>query len=854
MSEIEMGELLDGYINEAEQLIARMNELVTKLCELHECGTAEGRTLNELLTELFRAAHTLKGSSGFIGLKCVEQLAHDMETVIDMLRLGRMELSDELIEVLLQSVDALELFISQLSSGEQPDETILVSISECLSEMAMESCELPAKQAHESHEERIVPEHIARMLTEHQERLATECLNSGMHLYEVVVPVEVDEFEREAMRLKGAFSELGEVIAILPQPAGEGGCGIACSFVLASAASEDEVASMASQVGGTVKCLAKASVGASKVVSTEVSVADDRLAKSVPTELAPERELPSPVSPLKTIRIDVGKLDKLLNLVGELIVIRSRYATLEEQLRERLKGDKLLEELERTNRFLHRRLSELQEGIFETRMIPLKFIFARAPRLVRELARASGKQIRLTISGEDVEMDRTIVEAISEPLMHLLRNAVDHGIEPPDERRRVGKEAIGNIQLIARREGDRIVIEVADDGKGIDVVKVAERAKAFGIRVHTEALTNQELLEILCQPGFSTSDHVTHVSGRGVGLDVVKSSVESLGGLLELETSAGFGTTFRMRLPITIAILRVLLLRVGKALCAIPIDAIKGVLSLRSEQIVKIGSVEAYRVNGEVVPLLRIGELFTRHIVRQPKELIVLAEAYEMKAGIVVNELIGLQDIVIKPLPTPLCDIDILIGAAELGDGSLAVILDAQKLVMRLFKYIRASGVKLQRAELAVSERAVERSYALAFEVGDKVFAVPIEQVAEVLRQCEVLRLPKLPQPIEGTIEWQGMHIPVVDLRRVLGIGTLQWDAQTRFIVVSVNGMHMAVVVDRVIDIIGIDPKDVHPLSGATGIVGIVKCKLGANEVNCILIDLSSHVKLQGYPIVPAED
>lgn len=848
MSEIDMGELLDGYINEAEQLTARMNELITKLCELHEHGTAEGRTLNELLTELFRAAHTLKGSSGFVGLRCVEQLAHDMETVIDKLRLGRLEMSDELIELLLQSVDALELFISKLGSGEQPDESILVSVSEYLSEIGVESREPAVKQAAEAHEEHTIPQHIARTLTEHQERLAIECLNSGMHLYEVVVPIGMDEFEREAMRLKEVFSELGEVIAMLPQPAGEGGFGIACGFVLASAASEDEVASMASQVGGAVKRLAKAIISAPKVMTTEISVADDRLAKGAPIELPPV------VSPLKTIRIDVGKLDKLLNLVGELIVIRSRYATLEEQLRERLKGDKLVEELERTNRFLHRRLSELQEGIFETRMIPLKFVFARAPRLVRELARASGKQVRLTISGEDVEMDRTIVEAISEPLMHLLRNAVDHGIEPPDERQRVGKDAIGNIQLIARHEGDRIVIEVTDDGKGIDVAKVAERAEALGIKVHREALTNQELLEILCQPGFSTSDRVTHVSGRGVGLNAAKSSVESLGGMLELETSAGFGTTFRMRLPITVAILQVLLLRVGKALCALPIDAVKGVLSLRGEQIVKIGGVEAYRVNGEVVPLLRIGELFTRHIVKQPKELVVLTEAYEMRAGIVVSEAIGLQDIVIKPLPMPLCDIDILIGAAELGDGSLAIILDAQKLVMRLFKYIRASGVKLQRAEVVVGERAVERSYVLAFEVGDKVFAVPIEQVAEVLRQCEVLRLPRLPQPIEGTIEWQGKHIPVVDLRRMLGMGTLQWDAQTRFVVVRVNEMHIAIVVDRVIDIVGIDPKDVHPLSGAAGIAGIVKCKLGADEVNCILIDLSSHVKLQGYPIVPAED
>ena len=850
MSGIDFGELLDDYINEAEQLIARMNELVMGLCELHESGTDERSTRNELLSELFRIAHTLKGSSGFVGMRCVEELAHNMETVIDKLRFGGMGLSEEVIEALLQSVDALELAISQLGSGAQLNEALLKSVSECLSRMAVERHEQHVGQTYEGY---ALPEHVAKVLTEHQEKQAIECLSSGMHLYEIAVPMRMDEFEGEITSLKDALSEFGEVIAVLPQPSQEESYDIACSFFLASHASEDEIASAVSNVGGVVKRLAEAKVSPSEETSTKISVASDHLAKGTLTEPVPERGLSPVVGAIRTIRIDVEKLDKLLNLVGELVVIRSRYATLERQLRERLKGDRLLEELERTNRFLHRRLGELQEGIFEARMIPLRFVFSRAPKLVRELARASGKQVRLTIDGEDVEMDRTIVEAISEPLMHLLRNAVDHGIEPPEERQRAGKEAVGNIHLIARREGGRIIIEVSDDGKGIDVERVAERAASIGIRVSPETLTSQELLEILCQPGLSTSDRVTRISGRGVGLDAVKSSIENLGGMLELETRHGFGTTFRMRLPITVAILQVLLSRVGEALCAFPIEAIKGVLSLRGEHIVTIGGVEAYRVNGDIVPLLRIGELFTRHIARQHKEFVVLAEAYGMRAGIVVNELIGLQEIVVKPLPSLLNRVDILIGAAELGDGSLATILDAQKLVMRLFKYIRASGVKLPRAEAAVGEEAIKWAYVLAFEVGDKVFAMPIEQVAEVLRRCEVLRLPKLPQPVEGTIEWQGRHIPVVDLRKILGIGTPRWDAQTRFIVVSINEMRMAVVVDRVIDIVRIDPNDVCPISGATAVTGVIRCKFGANEVNCILIDLSSHIGLQGYPIMPAD-
>ncbi|MCS7252778.1 MAG: chemotaxis protein CheA [Armatimonadota bacterium] len=851
MGGIDIGDLVGDYINEAEQLIARMNELILKLCERYESGAIEQMELSELLSELFRSAHTLKGSSGFIGLRCIEELAHSMEEVFDELRFGGMALSDELIEALLQSVDALELSILQLKSGAQPDEELLKSVTEWFSRMAVVSREHPVEEAAD---ESPIPEHIRKVLTAYQEKLALECLNLGLHIYEFFVPMNLRELERQVMVWKNKLMEFGRVIAVLPQTSSYGDYDIAFRFILASALDESEIALTASQAAGSAKRLVEAKVSAPKVIGTEISIAGDRETKGALAELKREREPLPAISAVRTIRVDVHKLDKLLNLVGELIVIRSRYLTLEKQLRNLLKGSRTLEEFERTNRFLCRRLDELREGIFEVRMIPLKFVFARAPRLVRELARASGKQVRLMIDGEDVEMDRAIVEAISEPLMHLLRNAVDHGIELPDERQHAGKEAVGNIWLTARREGNRITIEVKDDGRGIDVVKVAKRARALSVEIHREDLTNEELLEVLCQPGFSTSEHVTHLSGRGVGLDAVKNSVESMGGTVELETTVGFGTTFRMRLPVTVAILQVLLTRIGKALCAFPTDAVIGALNLRSRCVVKIGGVEAYKLNGDIIPLLRMSELFSRPVADQLKMFIVLLEAHGMRAGVVVNELIGLQDIVIKPLPAPLSGIDILIGAAELGDGSIAVIVDAHKLIMRLFKYIRMSGVKLKDTSVEIFEEAYERLYALAFQIADKMFAMPIEQVAEVLRGCELLRFPKMPQSIEGVIEWQGRRIPVIDLRKLLGIGTPKWDEKTRLIVTNINGMCAAVVVDTVIDVVSIKRGDIQPLPGMAGIKGVAKCKIGNTEVECILIDINACIKLQDYPIVLSRD
>lgn len=845
VGEIEMGEFLSDYIDEAEQLITKMGELMLKLCGEERLGRSEQ---GELLNEFFRAAHTLKGSSGFVGLKCVEELAHSLETVLEELRIGRLSLSDELVEAMLQSVDALELLISQLKSEGQLDESIAMALSERLLELSVEG-----QRIESPHEEGMLPEDMRDVLTEHQERVAIERLKSGMCIYEVIIPMKFSELERDMAEKRDRLGKLGEVIAVLPQPLEE--CGkydISCCFIVASDEDERMVSEMVSQVGGSIKRTVKGIEGIMpKGVESSIAIADEGQVKSEPTDFG--REAPLAMGMLRTIRVDVHKLDKLLNLVGELMVIQSRYANLERQLRELLKGSRLAEEFERTNRFLHRRLDELRESIFKARMIPLRLVFIRAPRLIRELAKSSGKQIRITIEGEDVEMDRTIVESVAEPLMHLLRNAVDHGIEHPAERQRIGKGPVGNIWLSARQEGNRILIEVRDDGRGIDVHKVAQRAAALGFRFEPESVTNEGLLEILSQPGFSTSSQISHISGRGVGLNAVRRAIENLGGMIELETKWGVGTVFRIRLPVSVAILQVLLSRVGKALCAFPVNSVAGVLCLRQEHIAEIGGAEAYRLDGGIVPLLRMSSLFAQYVGGGSKGFIVLVEAYGMKMGVVVDEPIGLQEVVIKPLPAPLSEIEILIGTAELGDGSLATIVDAQKLVMMFYRQMQARPEEAQAISRVDGELPGGHSFGLAFEAMGRVFLAPVEQVVEVVRRFEILSVPNMPPPFEGVIEWRGKRIPIVDLGKLLNMG-IQHDAQVGLIVVNVNGEHVGVVVDRVLDVVEIELSKVQLIRPAAGIIGISKSRIRGREIDCLLIDVSSCIKGREYSIVQATD
>jgi len=388
----------------------------------------------------------------------------------------------------------------------------------------------------------------------------------------------------------------------------------------------------------------------------------------------------------RTIRVDVELLDRLLNLVGELVIDRGRLARVGQRLAERNGAQDLAEELSRVTAHLGRVTGALQEVVLKTRMLPVAYVFRRFPRLVRDLAAQLGKEVELEVSGEDTELDRSLLDVIADPLLHLVRNALDHGIEPPEERLRLGKPRVGRLLLSASQEGHHVLIRLEDDGRGIDPDRVRATAVRKGLLApeRAAALGDREVLDLLFAPGFSTARNVTDVSGRGVGLDVVRKNVEGAGGRVEIETTPGRGTAFVLILPLTLATLRALLVGVGQDVYAIPLASVAEVLQVEPAGVTSLQGRWATTVRGRVVPLFWLRQYadpgFCPGRPAQPV-LAVLVHHQGRWVGLVVDRLLGEQEVVVKGLGRLLAGVRGLSGVTILGDGSLALILDVPALI-----------------------------------------------------------------------------------------------------------------------------------------------------------------------------
>ncbi|MDI6872183.1 MAG: chemotaxis protein CheA, partial [Bacillota bacterium] len=375
----------------------------------------------------------------------------------------------------------------------------------------------------------------------------------------------------------------------------------------------------------------------------------------------------------QTVRVDIEKLDSLMNLVGELVINRSRLSQIGMQAKVPMLGE-TIEELARIT-------TDLQGLVMKARMVPIDQVFNRFPRMVRDLARELGKEINLVIEGHETELDRTVVDEIGDPLVHLLRNAVDHGVEPPDVRKAVGKNPVGEVRLTARHEGNQVVVEVSDDGKGVDVTKVKARAVERGVVTAEEAaqMTEQEAYSLLFRSGFSTADKVTDISGRGVGLDVVNNKIQSLNGTVELHSKPGAGSRFVIKLPLTLAIIQALLVKLGQhEVYALPLENIEEIIKVPQDALKSIQRAEYLLFRGQVIPVIRLGVLFaTPDAGEGESELdVVVVKSGGRRLGLVVDQLLGQQEIVIKSLDSLFADVRGFAGATILGDGKVALILD----------------------------------------------------------------------------------------------------------------------------------------------------------------------------------
>ena len=677
----------------------------------------------DTINEIFRAAHSLKGMAGTMGYKRMQALTHDMENVFSEIRNGKMKVTSQLVDVLFQTLDALEEYKNTIQEtqdeGTNDNAAIIQALQKCLDEgtgsgesAAPEKKAEPAAAAPDAgadSEDNGEKKWKNINLQEHEINALKEAEEKKMKIYGCTV------FIQESCILKAAraflvfkaVEELGEIIISDPstQDIEDEKFDFDFSLYIVSSEPYDKVEEAIKSVSEIervigekleIEDILESAQTASKTVESETEPA--AVEETKPAAVEPAAAAPAPAqqsggnAPAKkagagkpvvnrTVRVDIEKLDVLMNLVSELIIAKNSLVSYSSggQASNNSNFNEQIEYLESVTTNLH-------ESVMKVRMVPIESITTKFPRMIRDLSKKLNKQMELHMSGEDTELDRTVVDEIGDPLMHMLRNSADHGLESTEERKARGKNPVGSIYLDAYQDGNNVVIEVKDDGNGIDVEAVKKKAIERGTITpeQGEAMSSKEIIDLLFLPSFSTAKVVSDVSGRGVGLDVVKSKIEALGGDVSVKTKLGEGSTFSIRLPLTLAIIQALMVIVGKETYAISLGSIDTIEDISEEDVKYVEAKEVINLRGNVIPIVRLHEVLGLEVPgdKRDRMIVVIVKKGDQYAGLVVDELIGQQEIVIKSLGKYInCTSRMISGATILGDGEVALIIDANCLI-----------------------------------------------------------------------------------------------------------------------------------------------------------------------------
>ncbi|MCX7779291.1 MAG: chemotaxis protein CheA [Negativicutes bacterium] len=640
-----------------------------------------------VLDEIFRSAHTIKGMSATMGFTTVAELTHEMENILDMLRKAQIKADHIIIDVLFKCVDTLEQLVECITNNQECSEDIrpLVSTLQALAsgQAGFEAAATLAAVAEDS------PVQSMLALDEVDTKIIYTAQNQGMQAYEVIVSL------KEGCLLKSAraymvmrtLEELGEVIKSVPpvEDLERENFDLKFQVVLISDREPDKIRDAVMSISEVEKTdiLPYAKITLDKKPRLGIAESKPKLTAEPPKENIEHSAVQSALADKKiksgqSVRVDIERLDTLLNLVGELVINKTRL--------EQIGLTHRLNDLAETIELMDRITTDLQAVVMKVRMVPVGQVFNRFPRMVRDLSRDLKKEVNLIIQGEETELDRTVIDELGDPLVHLLRNAIDHGIETPAERQAKGKNPVGEIKLIARHEGNNVIILVEDDGRGInpDVIKRKAVDKQLITQAEADKMDSSEVVNLLFLPGFSTAETITDVSGRGVGMDAVKTKIEALGGMVDIETKINEGSKFKIRLPLTLAIIQALLVKVHAEIYAIPLSSIDSTINITPADIKTIQNQEVILLRGQIIPIIRLAEkLGVPQIPNDTHEelFVVIVHMGSQRAGIIVDTLIGQQEIVIKSLGKLLAGIKVIAGATILGNGQVALILDVGSII-----------------------------------------------------------------------------------------------------------------------------------------------------------------------------
>ncbi len=714
---MDLSQYLDIFIEESKEHLQVLNEQVLIL----EKEPDNADTINEI----FRAAHSLKGMSGTMGYKKIQELTHHMENVFSEIRTGNMVVTEELVDVIFQGVDSLESSIDNvIETGDEGDidsKDIVKTLDNILEKgtkgaTKASSSSKPFTKA-ETNSQQGVDEYILEDELEEEYKhkdlkyeefeinAIAKAEEKGLNVFGITI------YLAESCLLKAArafmvyksLGRIGEIIKSDPSVPDieDEKFDFDFSMVFITKSNIDDIVAVLERIS-EIETVAIEEITSDKIkdkqkissISFNIESFDldedavlSRGAKSSPASntksqmsSSAQKSRKSKGATSRSVRVDIEKLDELMNLVSELIISKNGLVS----LGNRSIKDKLLDFNEQIE-YLERVTTNIHESVMKVRMVPLENIFNRFPRMVRDLSKKLNKKIDLNISGEETELDRTVIDEIGDPLMHLIRNAADHGIETNEERIKLGKEAKGTINLLAYQEGNNVVIEVSDDGSGIDIEGVRNKAIEKGLFTKEQAATlkDEEIIDLLFQPSFSTSDQITDVSGRGVGLDVVRTNIQALSGVVEAKSYAGKGTKFIVKLPLTLAIMQALMISIGSEEYAIPISNVNSVEDILVSDLKQVQNQQVITLRGQVIPIIFLDEVIKlEEEVTYDEELtVVIIYKGDKKIGIVINELIGQQEIVVKSIGKYINNDKIIGGATILGNGEVALILELNSLL-----------------------------------------------------------------------------------------------------------------------------------------------------------------------------
>lgn len=694
---MDVSQYLEIFIEETKEHLQSLNSHILIL----EKEPENESTINEI----FRAAHSLKGMSGTMGYTKMQHLTHVMENVFSEIRNGKMKATSELVDVLFKGLDILESYLAAIQAdgteGNMDSEDIINALNNILNtglgvadpdsgpskSLAGEITMVPPSE-NEKEKFRYLK------LEEHEKKAIAKALSLDLNVIGLTIYIQ------EYCVLKGArafmvnrtLEEHGEIIKLDPsaQDLEDEKYDFDYSAFLITKETPENIINYAMSVS-EVKEVVADYIRLSKdeldtylnAIKQEEALISSPKPAVEPGSLkaggaAPARQTTKPIAN-RSVRVDIEKLDGLMNLVSELIIAKNSLVSSSSALHNQLDMT-FFDQME----YLERVTTNLHESVMRVRMVPIENVVNRFPRMIRDLSKSLNKQMELYMTGEETELDRTVIDEIGDPLMHLLRNAADHGLESSEERIRLGKDPVGSIFLDAYQDGNNVVIEVRDDGAGINTEKIKKKAIEKGVITEEQVarMTDKDIIDILFMPSFSTSENVTDVSGRGVGLDVVKTKIEALGGDIEAKTKEGQGSNFIIRLPLTLAIIQALMVKISDEKYALPLGNIQTVENIFHKDIKKVNGKEVLNLRGDVIPIIRLGEILDCPNVEDREQvLVVVVKKGERYAGMVVDELIGQLEIVISSIGKYIKNHRIISGATILGNGEVALILDVNSLI-----------------------------------------------------------------------------------------------------------------------------------------------------------------------------